>query len=140
MKCLSLIHKDHSRLFTKASISVFLIYKGFSSIKKKCSPALVYTDLYLQICISHDRLWKGYHESRRFSRDTYPESYVTTKTSIRRLTTVSRFRYAISTAEEGTQSLPTPKVNFYLTQCIINWFWQVHSPTKLLTYHFDWSK
>jgi len=29
-------------------------------------------------------LWEGYHESRRCSRDTYPESYITKYTSIRR--------------------------------------------------------
>ena len=29
-------------------------------------------------------LWEGYHESRRCSRDTYPESYITKHTSIRR--------------------------------------------------------
>ena len=28
--------------------------------------------------------WEGYHESRRCSRDTYPESYITKYTSIRR--------------------------------------------------------
>jgi len=27
--------------------------------------------------------WEGYHESRRCSRDTYPESYITKYTSIR---------------------------------------------------------
>ena len=32
-----------------------------------------------------DRLWEGYHESRRCSRDTYPESYITQYTSIRSL-------------------------------------------------------
>ena len=31
-------------------------------------------------------LWEGSHESRRCSRDTYPESYITKYTSIRRLT------------------------------------------------------
>ena len=31
-------------------------------------------------------LWEGYHESRRCSRDTYPESYITKFTSIRRVT------------------------------------------------------
>jgi len=31
-------------------------------------------------------LWEGYHESRRCSRDTYPESYITKYTSIRRST------------------------------------------------------
>ena len=31
-----------------------------------------------------DRLWKGYHESRRCSRDTYPASYIIKYTSIRR--------------------------------------------------------
>jgi len=34
-------------------------------------------------------LWEGYHESRRCSRDTYPESYITKYTSIRRLTPVN---------------------------------------------------
>jgi len=29
-------------------------------------------------------LWEGYHESRRCSRDNYPESYITEYTSIRR--------------------------------------------------------
>jgi len=29
--------------------------------------------------------WEGYHESRRCSRDTHPESYITNYTSIRRL-------------------------------------------------------
>ena len=29
--------------------------------------------------------WEGYHESRRCSRETYPESYITNYTSIRRL-------------------------------------------------------
>ena len=29
-------------------------------------------------------LWEGYDESRRCSRDTYPESYITKYTSIRR--------------------------------------------------------
>jgi len=28
--------------------------------------------------------WEGYHESRRCSRDTYPESYIIKYTSIRR--------------------------------------------------------
>ena len=28
--------------------------------------------------------WEGYHESRRCSRDTYPETYITKYTSIRR--------------------------------------------------------
>jgi len=31
-----------------------------------------------------DRLWEGHHESRRCSRDTYPESYITKYASIRR--------------------------------------------------------
>ena len=30
-----------------------------------------------------DRLWEGYHESRRCSRDTYPESYITKYTKIK---------------------------------------------------------
>ena len=34
---------------------------------------------------SGDGLWEGYHESKRYSRDTYPESYFTKYTSIRRL-------------------------------------------------------
>jgi hypothetical protein len=29
-------------------------------------------------------LWEGCHEHRRYSRDTYPESYITEYTSIRR--------------------------------------------------------
>ena len=29
-------------------------------------------------------LWEGYRDSRRCSRDTYPESYITEYTSIRR--------------------------------------------------------
>ena len=33
---------------------------------------------------STDSHWEGYHESRRCSRDTYPESYTTKYTSIRR--------------------------------------------------------
>ena len=32
-----------------------------------------------------DRLWEGCRESRRCSRDTYPESYITKYTIIRRL-------------------------------------------------------
>ena len=32
-------------------------------------------------------LWGGYHESRICSRDTYPESYITKYTSIRRTKT-----------------------------------------------------
>jgi hypothetical protein len=28
--------------------------------------------------------WEGYHESRRCSRDTYPESYITKYTSVQR--------------------------------------------------------
>ena len=31
------------------------------------------------------RLWEGFHERRRCSRDTHPESYITKYTSIRRL-------------------------------------------------------
>ena len=31
-----------------------------------------------------DSGWEGYHESRRCSRDTYPESYITKYTSIRK--------------------------------------------------------
>ena len=30
-----------------------------------------------------DHVWEGYHESRRCSRDTYPDSYITKYTSIR---------------------------------------------------------
>jgi hypothetical protein len=30
------------------------------------------------------KLWEGYHESRRCSRDTYPDSYITKDTSIRK--------------------------------------------------------
>ena len=37
---------------------------------------------------SHVRLWEGYHESRICSRDTYPESYTTKYTSVRRQTSV----------------------------------------------------
>ena len=33
-----------------------------------------------------ERLWEVYRESRRCSRDTYPESYITKYTSIRRYT------------------------------------------------------
>ena len=33
----------------------------------------------------HPNLWEGYNESRRCSRDTYPESYITKNTSIRRI-------------------------------------------------------
>ena len=40
---------------------------------------------------------------------TDPESYITKYTSIRKLKTVSPCRYAISTAEDGTLSLPTPR-------------------------------
>ena len=35
-------------------------------------------------------LWEGYHESRRCSRNTHPESYITKYTSIRRLRDISR--------------------------------------------------
>jgi len=38
-----------------------------------------------------DSGWEGYHESRRCSRDTYPESDITKYTSIRRL----RFRFRV---------------------------------------------
>jgi hypothetical protein len=31
-------------------------------------------------------VWEGYHESRRCSTDTYPESYITKYTSMRRST------------------------------------------------------
>ena len=31
-----------------------------------------------------DPALEGYHESRKFSRDTYPESYITKYTSIRK--------------------------------------------------------
>jgi len=31
-----------------------------------------------------DRHWEGYHESRRCSSNTYPESYITKYTSTRR--------------------------------------------------------
>ena len=34
----------------------------------------------------HIPLWEGCRESRRCSRDTYPESYITKYTGIRRLT------------------------------------------------------
>ena len=43
--------------------------------------------------VSRDRLrvgWEGYRESRRCSRDTYPESYITKYTSIRRLSSEKR--------------------------------------------------
>ena len=40
--------------------------------------------LMVQCLHGSDRLWAGYHESRRCSRDTYPESYITKHTSIRR--------------------------------------------------------
>ena len=36
-----------------------------------------------------DSGWEGYHDSRRCSRDTYPESYITKYTSIRRLMTLA---------------------------------------------------
>ena len=34
-----------------------------------------------QVHVVYDRLREGYHESRRCSRDTYPESYITKYTS-----------------------------------------------------------
>ena len=41
-----------------------------------------------QIVVDKNRgvpgLWEGYHESRRCSRDTYPESYIENYTSVRR--------------------------------------------------------
>jgi len=37
-------------------------------------------------------LWEGYHESRRCSRDTYPESYITKYSSMRRQNVYSRCR------------------------------------------------
>ena len=51
---------------------------------------LITLDRGLAACVESDRLrvgwlnWEGYHESRRCSRDTYPESYITKYTSIRR--------------------------------------------------------
>ena len=35
---------------------------------------------------SHFLLWEGFRESRRYSRDTHPESYITKSTSIPRIT------------------------------------------------------
>jgi len=44
--------------------------------------------LHLDLCTlrltPYDRLWEGYRQSRRCSRDTYPESCITKCTSIRR--------------------------------------------------------
>ena len=37
-------------------------------------------------------LWEGYHESRRCSRDTYPESYITKYTRIRRYKSFKPFK------------------------------------------------
>jgi len=44
---------------------------------------------WLAVCVQRESSlmidWEGHHESRRCSRDTYPESYITKYTSIRRL-------------------------------------------------------
>jgi len=37
-----------------------------------------------RLCWQFDELWEGCRESRRCSRDTYPESYISKNTSIRR--------------------------------------------------------
>ena len=42
------------------------------------------TDFHSSHPQGHEPLWEGYHESRRCTRDTYPESYITKYTSIRR--------------------------------------------------------
>jgi len=36
-----------------------------------------FCDLYNIVKVSKTGLWEGYRESRRCSRDTYPESYIT---------------------------------------------------------------
>ena len=41
-------------------------------------------DRAIQASFPRGGLWEGYHESRRCSRDTYPESYILKYTSIRR--------------------------------------------------------
>jgi len=47
------------------------------------APPLQHRDVILRVGWVRP-LWEGYHESRRCSRDTYPESYITKYTSIRR--------------------------------------------------------
>ena len=40
-------------------------------------------------------LWEGYHESRRCSRDTYPESYITKYTNVRNRNVQSGATYQV---------------------------------------------
>ena len=54
-----------------------------------------------------DKLWEGYRESRRCSRDTYPESYITKYTSTRRKHDVRKegwsvIRYVCKSPQFGT--------------------------------------
>jgi len=57
-------------------------------------------------------LWEGYHESRRCSRNTYPESYITKYTSIRRETVT-----ALSPSETFTEILAAGTQPFLLLLC-----------------------
>ena len=59
-----------------------------------------------RVVASVDRLtpaWEGYHESRRCSRDTYPESYITKYTSTRRETLHPHFFEKFETCQTNYQ-------------------------------------
>jgi hypothetical protein len=56
-----------------------LHYSRYSSSEGPCA-----SSSFKQACMSVNRLWKGSRESRRCSRDTYPETYITTYTSIKK--------------------------------------------------------
>jgi len=65
--------------------------KGSRSVRLKLGSALLVfrkhlkykstVHLRLNVFIDSGPLWEGYHESRRCSRDTYPESHITKYTT-----------------------------------------------------------
>ena len=81
------ICEHHIRLPTMMHQPSYLLYRA---VRARAGGVLAR----LTVLTDYDRLrvgwlngpfWKGYHESRRCSRHTYPESYITKYTSIRRL-------------------------------------------------------
>ena len=71
-------------------------------------------------CVDRNDSWEGYRESRICSRDTYPESYITEHTSIRRLTRPPPVEHVTSDGASQISTGASKSLHWARPICIIN--------------------
>ena len=81
--------RDRPRNSYRETKSVFLSWRDKHPLviitKPRVERLYMTTSVERQRALINPGLWEGYHERRRCSRDTYPESCITKYTSVRRL-------------------------------------------------------